>query len=39
MVALIRASVLTVEEADRIKVDWEKNHRFRLRERTFRDLL
>jgi len=38
MVALIQASILTVEEADQIKVDWEKNHRFRLRERTFRDL-
>lgn len=26
-------------EADQIKADWEKNHRFRLKERTFRDLL
>jgi predicted nucleic acid-binding protein len=39
MVALIRASVLTVEEADQIKIDWEQNHRYRLRERSFRDLL
>jgi predicted nucleic acid-binding protein len=38
MVALIRASVLLVDEADRIKADWEQNHRFRLKARTFRDL-
>jgi predicted nucleic acid-binding protein len=39
MVALIRASVLTIDAADQIKADWEKNHRFRLKARTFRDLL
>lgn len=39
MVGLIRASVLTIDEADQIKADWEANHRFRLRERSFRDLL
>lgn len=39
MVAMIRASVLTVDEADQIKSDWEQNHRFRLKARSFRDLL
>jgi hypothetical protein len=39
MVALIRASVLMVEEADQVKADWEQNHRFRLKARSFRDLL
>ena len=28
VVALIKASVLTIAEADAIKADWEKNHRF-----------
>lgn len=39
MVALIRASVLTIDDADRIKADWAQNHRFRLKARTFRELL
>ncbi len=39
MVALIRTSILTIDEADQIKADWEKSHRFRLKARTFRDLL
>ena len=39
MVALIRISVLTVDEADQIKADWVQNHRFRLKARSFRDLL
>lgn len=39
MVALIRASVLMVDEADEIKADWEQQHRFRLQARSFRDLL
>ena len=39
VLSLIRADVLTVEEADRIKADWEKHHRFRLRAASFRDLL
>jgi predicted nucleic acid-binding protein len=39
ILGLIRASVLTVEEADQIKVDWEQNHRFRLKARSFADLL
>jgi predicted nucleic acid-binding protein len=39
MLALIRASILTVDEADHIKADWAENHRFRLKTRSFRDLL
>ncbi len=39
MVALIRAGVLTVAEADAIKADWEANHRFRLMFPTFGDLV
>ncbi len=39
VVALIRASVLTVEEADRVKAEWEQRHRFRLKVRSFQDLL
>jgi len=39
MVALIRATVLTVEEADRMKTEWEEHHRFRLKVRSFQDLL
>lgn len=39
IVTLIRASVLTIDESDQIKADWEQNHRFRLKARSFRDLL
>ena len=39
MVALIRASALTVDEADQVKAEWEQHHRFRLKTRSFRDLL
>jgi len=39
MVALIRASALTVNEADQVKAEWEQHHRFRLKARSFRDLL
>ena len=39
MVTLIRASTLTVDEADKIKAEWEQRHRFRLKARSFRDLL
>ena len=39
MVGLIQASVLSIEEADQIKADWETNHQFQLKERTFRDLV
>lgn len=39
VVALIRASTLTVDEADQIKAEWEQRHRFRLKARSFRDLL
>jgi predicted nucleic acid-binding protein len=39
MVALIRAGVLTVAEADVIKADWESNHRFRLTFTTFGELI
>ena len=39
MVTLIRASVLSVDEADAIKADWEANHRFRLTFPSFGDLV
>ena len=39
VVALIRASALTVQEADRVKAEWEQRHRFRLKVRSFQDLL
>jgi predicted nucleic acid-binding protein len=39
VVALIQASVLTVEEADRVKAEWEQRHRFRLKVPSFQDLL
>jgi predicted nucleic acid-binding protein len=39
MVALIRASALTVDEADQVKAEWEQHHRFRLKLRSFQDLL
>ena len=39
VVALIRASTLTLDEADHIKAEWERHHRFRLKVSSFRDLL
>lgn len=39
MVALIRAAALTVHEADQVKAEWEERHRFRLKVKSFRDLL
>ncbi len=39
MVSLITIGVLSVEEADAIKADWETKHSFALRIRSFRDLL
>lgn len=39
VVELIRRDVLTVEEADAILNDWAANHRFRMRIRSFRELL
>ena len=36
MVLLIQQGILTVEDADAIKVDWEINHRFRLGFSSFR---
>jgi predicted nucleic acid-binding protein len=39
IVALIRASVLTLDEADHFKAEWERHHRFRLKISSFRDLL
>lgn len=39
MLALIRTSVLTINQADQIKADWEQNHRFLLKTQLFRDLL
>ena len=35
MIALIRAGVLTVEEADAIKDEWARQHRFRINAATF----
>ena len=39
MIALIRAGVLTVEEADLIKDEWAREHKFRINAATFADLL
>lgn len=39
IVSLIQESVLPVEEADRIKRDWETNHRFRLKFASFAERL
>jgi hypothetical protein len=39
MVRLIRAGVLDIATADRIKVDWELHYRFKIKADSFRDLL
>ena len=39
VVALIRASAIAVEEADRVKAELEEHHRFRVKVRSFQDLL
>lgn len=39
MVAAIRRGVLTLQEADRIKREWEINHRFAMRFNSFADVL
>lgn len=39
VVALIRTGNLSVEDADAIKVDWETNHRFRQKFKSFGELL
>jgi hypothetical protein len=39
MIALIRAGLLTVEEADNIKDEWAREHRFRINAATFADLV
>lgn len=39
IVALILASMLTLDEADHIKTEWERHHRFRLKVASFRDLI
>jgi len=39
VVAGIRASRLTLQEADLLKADWASNHRFRLKFNSFGDLL
>ena len=39
VVALIRAGVLTIEEADHIKEEWARCHRFRIKASTFADLM
>lgn len=37
VVLLIQQRVLTIAEADAMKLDWEKNHRFRLEFQSFAD--
>jgi len=39
MVALIRAGIIDVANADQIKETWAKHHRFRIKATTFSDLL
>lgn len=39
VVSLIREGALTVDEADAIKEDWERNHRFRLKFKSFAERL
>jgi predicted nucleic acid-binding protein len=39
MVALIRAGVIDVANADQIKETWARHHRFRIKATTFADLL
>jgi len=39
MVRLIRAAILDIATADRIKDDWELHHRFKIKADSFRDLL
>jgi len=37
VVLLIQQQILTIDEADAMKLDWEQNHRFRLMFASFRD--
>lgn len=39
MAEAIRAGALTVAQADSIKLDWEQNHRFRLKIKSFAELI
>jgi len=39
MIALIRAGVISIDDADRIKEDWAAHHRFRIKAASFQDLL
>lgn len=39
VVELIKQNVLTLEEAESIRIDWETNHRFTLKISSFEDLL
>lgn len=39
VVELIRGGIVSVEAADAIHADWAANHRFKLKIRSFRDLL
>ena len=39
MVSMIDEGLLGIEEADRIRDDWAARHRFRLKIRSFRDVL
>jgi predicted nucleic acid-binding protein len=37
IVSLIQENILSIKQADRIKSDWEANHRFRLKFSSFRE--
>lgn len=39
VVELIKRNLLTLEEAELVKVNWETNHRFKLKISSFRELL
>ena len=39
MVSIIQSGILTVEQADAIKDDWEANHRFKLMFASFAEKL
>ena len=39
VIELIHANVLTIEQADGIKLDWETHHRFRIAALSFASLL
>jgi predicted nucleic acid-binding protein len=39
MLGLIRGGNISIEDADKIKRDWEDRHRFRIKAASFRDLI